>query len=84
MEPLDTDMDYVEREVRPATSETRMNALLVLPIIGVVFMLVFITAAIFQLDLTNIIDTIMGLMMLFFFVFIGLLFWGLAPRVHKS
>lgn len=84
MEPLDTDMDYVVREARPARSESRMNALLILPIIGVVFMLVFISAAIFQLDLTNVIDSLMGLMMLLFFVFIGLLFWGLAPRVHKS
>ena len=84
MEPLDTDMDYIVREPQPATAESRMNVLLILPIIGVVIMLVFITAAIFQLDLTNVIDTLMGLMILFFFVFIGLLFWGLAPRVRKS
>jgi hypothetical protein len=84
MEPLDTDMDYVVRETRPARSESRMNALLILPIIGVIFMLVFISAGIFQLDLTNIVDSLMGLMMLLFFVFIGLLFWGLAPRAHRS
>lgn len=84
MEPLDTDMEYTMRESRPARSESRMNALLVLPILGVVIMLVFIAAAIFQLDLTNTIDTLMGIMIVLFFVLVGMLFWGLAPRAHKS
>jgi len=81
MEPLDTDMDYMGvRESRPAKPGARLNALFILPIIGGVIMLLFISAALFQLDLSGIVDTIMSLMILFFIVFVALLFWALAPR----
>ena len=84
MEPLDTDMDYMVRESRPMKPGTRMNVLFILPIIGGVIMLLFISAALFQFDLSNVVDTIMGLMILFFIVFIALLFWAMAPRAHQS
>lgn len=84
MEPLDTDMDYMVREPQPMPRETRMNALFILPIIGGVIMLVFISAALFQFDLSGVVDTLMGLMIVFFFIFIALLFWGMAPRARHS
>ena len=84
MEPLDTDMDYVVHEPRPMRQETRMNVLFILPIIGGIIMLTFISAALFQLDLSGVVDTLMGLMIVFFIIFIALLFWGMAPSTRKS
>ena len=83
MEPLDTDMDYMVRETRPQTPGSRMNALLILPILGFILILVFIAAAVFQLNLSDLIDSLMGLITLFFLVMIAMLFWALAPRAHR-
>ncbi len=84
MEPLDTDMDYVVREPQSMRPETRMNVLFILPIIGGIIMLTFISAALFQFDLSGVVDTLMGLMIVFFIIFIALLFWGMAPNARKS
>ena len=84
MEPIDSDMDYMVRAPRQRSSESRMNALLILPIFGFILILVFIAAAIFQLDLSDLIDSLMGLVTFFFLVMIAMLFWALAPRTHKS
>src|SRR5437660_10104067 len=84
MEPIETDMDYMLRVPRPRTPGSRMNALLILPILGFILILVFISAAIFQLDLSDLIDSLMGLVTLFFLVMIAMLFWALAPRADKS
>jgi hypothetical protein len=83
MEQLDTDMEYMARVPRSATSGSRMNALLILPALGFLLLLIFIAAAIFQFDLSDLIDSLMGLMMVFFVVMIGMLFWALAPRANK-
>lgn len=83
MEPLDTEMDYTLRAPRSRTSGSRMNALLILPILGFILLLVFIVAAIFQLDLSDLIDSLMGLVTLLFLVMIAMLFWALAPRADK-
>jgi len=84
MEPLDTDMDYMVRAPRQANPDSRFNVILVLPSIGILLLLIFIIAAIFQIDLSELIDSLMGLIILLFFVFIGLLFWAMAPRVRGS
>ena len=84
MESLDTDMDYMVRETRPQTPGSRMNALLILPILGFILILVFIAAAVFQLNLSDLIDSLMGLITLFFLVMIAMLFWALAPRAHRA
>ena len=84
MEPLDTDTDYMVRETRPQTPGSRMNALLILPILGFILILVFIAAAVFQLNLSDLIDSLMGLVTLFFLVMIAMLFWALAPGADKS
>jgi hypothetical protein len=82
MEPLDTDRDYATYEPRPARSDSRMNWLLIFPVIGLILILLFISAAIFQFDLSGIVDTLVGLMMLFFVLIIAGLFWAMAPRSH--
>ncbi len=84
MEPLETDLDYMARAPRRTRSGSRMNALLILPILGVLLMLLFISAAIFQFDLTDVVDTIIGFMLFFFAVFIVLIFWANAPRGNRS
>jgi len=84
MEPLDTDMDYMVREPRPMRPEARMNVLFILPIIGGVIMLIFISAALFQLDFSGLVDPLMGLMILFFIIFIALLFWSMAPGARET
>ena len=84
MEPLDTDTDYMVRAPRQRTRRSRMNALLILPALGFILLLVFIAAAVFQLDLSDLIDSLMGLVTLFFLVMIAMLFWALAPGSDKS
>jgi hypothetical protein len=92
MEPLDTDIVYPGREAirqprrerRPSKPGSRMNVMLILPIIGFLIMLLFIAAAVFQFDLSNVVDGLVGLLLLLFIVTIVLLFWGLAPRSNNS
>jgi hypothetical protein len=84
MEPLDTDLDYVQRGQRPAQPGSRFNVMLIIPILGLLLVLVFIGAAVFQWDLSGIIDSLIGLLMIMFFVIIGLLFWAGAPKSHDA
>ncbi len=84
MEPLDTDLEYVINEPRPSTPGSRMNALLIFPLLGALLILVFIFAAIFQWSLSDLIDSLVGLLLLLFIAFIAMLFWALAPRTHQA
>jgi len=84
MEPLDTDLEYVMREPRPATPGVRMNALLIFPILGFLLILTFICAAIFQWNVSDLVDSLVGLLIFLFFAFIVMLFWALAPRSNQS
>lgn len=84
MEPLDTDMEDTMREPRQTTPGSRLSALLVLPSLGILLMLVFIISAVFQFDISGLVDPVMGLMMLFFIVLVVMLFWALAPRANKA
>jgi uncharacterized RDD family membrane protein YckC len=83
MEPLDTDLDYVRNEPRPISPAVRFNVMLILPVIGVLIALVFIAAAIFQFDLSGLVDGLVALMMVLFVVMIAMLFWALAPRANR-
>ena len=84
MEPLDTDLDYVQRGQRPAQPGSRFNVMLIIPILGLLLVLAFIGAAVFQWDLSGIIDSLIGLLMIMFFVIVGLLFWAGAPKSHDA
>jgi polyferredoxin len=84
MEPLDTDLDYMVRAPRRTRPHQRMNALLIFPIFGVLLMLLFISAAVFQFDLSDVVDSIIGLMLFFGALYIVLIFWANAPRGNQS
>ncbi len=79
MEPLDTDMRYTINEPGPATPGSRLSILLIFPAIGLILVLVFIGAAVFQWDLSGLINALVGLMLLLFVALVGVLFWALAP-----
>lgn len=83
MEPLDTDTVYTGRQPRQSKPGSRLNVMLILPIIGFLILLLFIAAAVFQFDLSGIVDSLVGLLLLLFIVTIVLLFWGLAPRSNN-
>ena len=80
MEPLDTDIEYVGNAPIPSTPASRLSILYIFPILGVLLILLFIGAAVFQLDLSVFVDNLVVLMVVLFFIFIGILFWALAPR----
>ncbi len=80
MEPLDTNLQYTTNEPQPAPTGSRFSVLFILPVIGIILVLVFISAAIFQFDLSDLVDSLVGLMLLLFVTMIALLFWVLAPR----
>jgi hypothetical protein len=82
MEPLDTDRTYATNEPQPAPVGSRFNMLLILPIIGFILVLLFIGAAVFQWDLSDLVDSLVGVMLLLFAATIALLFWAMAPRTN--
>jgi hypothetical protein len=79
MEPLDTDLEYVRSGPRPARPGSRYNVMLIFPILGFLLVLIFIGAAVFQWNLSQLIDSLIGLFLVLFFVIIALLFWAAAP-----
>ncbi len=84
MEPLDTDLEYVRSGQRPAKPGSRFNVMLIIPILGLLLVLVLIGAAVFQWDLSQLIDSLIGLFMILFFVIIGMLFWAGAPKTGDA
>ena len=84
MEPLDTDLEYVSSGPRPARPGSRFNVMLIIPILGFLLVLVFIGAAVFQWNLSQLIDSLVGLFMILFFIIIGLLFWAGAPKSRDT
>ena len=84
MEPLDTDLEYVRSGQRPARTGSRFNVMLIIPILGLLLVLVFIGAAVFQWDLSQLIDSLIGLFMILFFVIVGLLFWAGASKTRDA
>jgi hypothetical protein len=83
MEPIEADLDYMAQP-RPAQPRSRFNVLFIFPIIGALILLLFISAAVFQFDLSGIVDSLVGLMILFFFLMIIGLFWAYAQRSGES
>jgi hypothetical protein len=84
MEPLDTDLEYVRSGPRPARPGSRYNVMLFIPILGFLLVLIFIGAAVFQWDLSQLIDSLIGLFLVMLVVIIALLFWAGAPGSHEA
>jgi len=84
MEPIDTDFDYVARQSREADPRARFNWLYMLPVVGILWVVYLSLAVIFEWPLSNIVDQVMMLSVLFFLVIVGLLFWAVAPRATQS
>lgn len=83
MEPLDSDMEYGVTP-RPASPGSRLNVLLLFPILGAILVLFFIAAALFQIDISDIIDSLVGVLLVLFVLLIAGLFWALAPRANNA
>ncbi len=84
MEPLDTDMEYMVHPSQPINPATRFNMMLIFPIIGALFILLFISAAVFQIDLSNFVDVLAAIMLVLFAVFIIAIFWAMSPQAHHD
>ncbi len=84
MEPLDTDMEYMVHPKQSMNPATRFNMMLIFPILGVLLILLFISAAIFQFDLSNFVDVLAAIMLAFFALFIIAIFWAMSPRAHRE
>ncbi len=84
MEPLDTDLQYRAPETGRPRAGSRVSVLFIFPIIGFLLILLFIASAVFQIDLSDVVDSIIGLLIFCFALFIALLFWALAPRTPRS
>jgi hypothetical protein len=84
MEPLDTDLEYIPRAPRSSTPASRLSLMLIFPTLGFLLILIFIGAAVFQWNLSDLVDGLVGLLLLFFIAFIAMLFWALAPRANQS
>lgn len=81
MEQLNSDLEYMQPATRPSPSTpgSRSKALLILPVLGLLLALIFILAAVFQWNLSELVDSLMGLLLLVFVAMIAGLFWALAP-----
>jgi uncharacterized membrane protein len=80
MEPLDSDYQYVVYRSDP---KTRFNWLYIIPTLGILWLVFLFAAAVLQFSISSVIDTVMGLMLVIFFVIVGLLFWSLAPKENR-
>jgi len=83
MEPLDSDIEYVGNAPRPSTPASRLSILYIFPILGVLLVLFFTISAIFQWNLSVLVDNLVILMVILFFVFLGIVFWATAPRSNE-
>jgi hypothetical protein len=84
MEPLDTDLEYVRSGSRQARPGSRYNVMLIVPILGFLLVLTCIGAAVFQWDLSLLIDSLIGLFLVLFVIIIAMLFWAGAPRSGEA
>jgi hypothetical protein len=84
MEPIDSDIEYVSNAARPSTPASRLGILYIFPILGVLLVLFFAATFIFQWSLSALVDNLVVLMVVLFFVFVGIMFWALAPRANEN
>jgi len=83
MEQLDTDIEYMSNAPRPSTPAERLSILYIFPVLGVLLVLFFLTSFILQWNISVLVDNLITLMVILFFVFLAIVFWGLAPRRHS-
>ena len=84
MEPLESEIEYVSNAPRPSTPASRLSILYIFPILGVLLALFFACAAIFQWNISALVDNLVVLMVVLFFVFFGIVFWATAPRSNEG
>lgn len=84
MEPLDSDIEYVSNAPRPSTPASRLSILYIFPVLGVLLVLFFVGAFAFQWNVSALVDNLVVLMVVLFFVFIGIVFWARAPRPNEG
>ncbi len=83
MEPLDTDFEYVVREQRQRGSlsrNARYNVLLLLPALGVLWLLYLLGAAVFQWPVSGVVNPVMTIMLLVFAAIVLGLFWASSAK----
>jgi hypothetical protein len=80
MEPLDSDIAYLSNVPRPSTPAARLRILYIFPVLGALLVLFFVSAALFQWNVSVLVDNLVVLMVVLFFVFLGIVFWATAPR----
>lgn len=83
MEQLDTDLEYSANKTH-TDSGKRLNWLYFLPILGLLMVVLLALSAIFQFSIDSIVNTIMSLFIVLFFVFVGLLFWAARPAANRQ
>jgi hypothetical protein len=84
MEPLESDLEYVGHAPTPSTPASRLSILYIFPILGVLLVLFFAGAFAFQWNISVLVDNLVVLMVVLFFVFTAILFWALAPRENRG
>jgi len=80
MEQFDTDIEYMSNAPRPSTPAERLSILYIFPILGVLLVVFFALALTFQWNISVLVDNLVVVMVVLFFVFTGIIFWALAPR----
>jgi len=74
MEPLETDFAYAVSRPRASELRMRFNWLQFLPVLGVCWVAFLTLAVIFQWPITEVVNPLLTLMIMIFFLFVGLFF----------
>jgi tellurite resistance protein TehA-like permease len=83
MEPIDSDLEYVVRQRHEGNPRARFNWMYLLPTLGVIWLLFLFASAAFQWPIMGVVAPVMTIMILLFFVAVGLLFWTHAPKENR-
>jgi len=84
MEPLDSDIEYVNNAPRPSTPASRLSILYIFPVMGILLILFFSWALVSQVNISVLVDNLVVLMVVLFFIFTAIVFWALAPRAGEN
>lgn len=84
MKPLGNDLEYAADQSHDVASRARFNWLYIIPGLGTLWLLFLASAALFQWPVSGVVDPVMSIMLVLFFVMAGLLFWALAPKANRE